>query len=173
VTLQVDQTPAPDLSQAILATIDPAQGALVVSIDPNDRTVTLPTLQLAPGADHWHTAGELRPVTVTDTRAARPGWNVAGQSGDFTAGGELAFDARYLGWTPQVLSQAPGQQVQPGPAVPSGFTTGEGLSVSSVLGSAAAGAGAGTARLGAGLTLLLPTETAAGAYAAILTVTAI
>jgi surface-anchored protein len=175
VALNVEATdPGPGgASQTITATVDESQGALVISVDPDDRTVTLPTAQLGPAGDRLEAAGELRPVTVTDTRQDLPGWNAAGQVSDFSAGGQPGFAGRYLGWTPEVLSQADGQGVVAGVAVPPGFSAGNGIADSSVLGTAPAGSGRGTARLGAGLELELPTSTPAGTYTATLTLTAI
>jgi len=173
VTLAVEPAAGPNLSQLIVATIDEAEGALVVSVDPADRTVQLPVAELSTGGDRWQTTGQLRPVRVTDTRSAQPGWNVSGQVSDFTGGDAGGFDGKFLGWTPAVATQAEGQQVIAGPAVPSGFDSGSGLAASSVLGSAPAGAGRGTAELTAGLRLELPTETPPGTYTAILTLTAI
>lgn len=173
VALNVDEPGGePDLSQLIIATIDESDGTLVVSVDPDDRTVVLPTAQLSPSGDRWQAAGDLRPVTVTDTRAGAPGWNVSGQVGEFTgeAGG---FAGSYLGWRPEILSQAAGQGVEPGAAVPPGFEGGDGLATSRGLGLAPIGQGLGTARLGAGLELHLPTQTQAGEYTATLTLTAI
>jgi surface-anchored protein len=173
VTLHVDEPGGePDLSQLIIATIDESDGVLVVSVDPDDRTVVLPPAQLSPSGDRWQTAGDLRPVTVTDTRAGAPGWNVSGQVGEFT-GESGSFAGSFLGWSPEVLSQAAGQGVEPGAVVPSGFEGGDGLATSRGLGSAPSGDGLGTARLGAGLALQLPTQTPPGEYTATLTLTAI
>ncbi|MEN3614883.1 choice-of-anchor M domain-containing protein [Plantactinospora sp. ZYX-F-223] len=171
VTLNVEDAGAPAASQTIKVTVG-AQGALVVSVDPGDRTVNLPAATLSPAGDRWQSSGALRPVTVTDTRPGEPGWNVAGQLSDFTAG-QTRVSGKYLGWTPTVLAQAEGQGVAAGPTVTPGFTAGNGLAASSVLGTAPAGDGRGTARLGAGLNLELPTDTAAGQYVATLTLTAI
>lgn len=172
VTLDVADVGPPASAQTITVTIDGAQGGLVVSVDPDDRTVRLPVAALSPSGDRWQSVGDLRPVTVTDTRPGAPGWNVAGQLGDLTAGA-VRVGGRYLGWTPTVLAQAGGQGVVAGPAVLPGFASGNGLAASSMLGSAPAGDGRGTARLGAELRLELPTETAAGQYSATLTLTAI
>jgi surface-anchored protein len=163
----------PGGSQSITATVREADGALVLSVDPNDRTVALPATTLSAAGDRLEAAGALRPVTVTDTRAATPGWNASGQISAFTADGGVNFGGKHLGWTPQVLAQAGGQGVVAGPVAPPGFTSGNGLSAGAVLGSAPAGSGRGTARLGAELRLELPTETAAGTYTATLTLTAI
>ncbi|MFY1692930.1 choice-of-anchor M domain-containing protein [Plantactinospora sp. WMMB782] len=171
VTLNVEDAGTPAASQTIRVTVG-AQGSLVVSVDPDDRTVNLPAAMLSPAGDRWQSTGDLRPITVTDTRPGSPGWNVAGQLGDFTAG-QNRVGGKYLGWAPTVLAQAQGQGVVAGPNVTPGFATGNGLAASSVLGTAPAGDGRGTARLGAGLSLELPTDTAAGQYVATLTLTAI
>jgi surface-anchored protein len=175
VTLRVG-TPDPGpggASQTITARVDESQGALVISVNPDDRSVVLPVAQLGPAGDRLEAAGELRPVTVTDTRSGAPGWNAAGQLGDFRADGGAVLGGKYLGWVPSVLSQADGQGVVAGAAVPPGFSSGNGLAGSSVLGTAPAGSGRGTARLGADLKLELPTQTQAGTYTATLTLTAI
>lgn len=163
----------PGASQSITATVREADGALVLSVDPNDRTIALPAATLGAAGDRLEAAGALRPVTVTDTRAAKPGWNASGQVSAFTASAGGSFGGKYLGWTPQVLGQASGQGVVAGPVAPPGFTSGNGIAGGAVLGSAPAGGGRGTAQLGAQLRLELPTETAAGTYTATLTLTAI
>lgn len=94
VSLHVHESGEPDLSQQIITTIDEEAGALVVSVDPDDRTVQMSTAELADSADRWASTGELRPVTVTDTRVDAPGWQVSGHSGDF-AGDAGEVDARY------------------------------------------------------------------------------
>lgn len=163
----------PGGSQSIVATVREADGALVLSVDPHDRTVQLPATTLAATGDRLEAAGALRPVTVTDTRAARPGWNASGQISAFAAGGGAGFGGEHLGWIPQILAQASGQGVVAGPVAPPGLTSGNGIAGGAVLGSAPAGGGRGTARLGAELRLELPTETGAGTYTATLTLTAI
>ncbi|WP_213451385.1 choice-of-anchor M domain-containing protein [Rhizomonospora bruguierae] len=172
VTLHVDDAGSPAPSQRITVTVDGTQGALVVSVDPDNRTVMLPAAVLSSAGDRWESSGDLRPVTVTDTRPGAPGWNVAGQLSDFVSGA-ARVGGKYLGWAPTVLTQADGQGVLAGPAVAPGFAAGNGLAASSLLGSAPVGVGRGTARLGAGLTLELPTDTGAGQYTAMLTLTAI
>ncbi|RKN33862.1 hypothetical protein D7044_08920 [Micromonospora musae] len=176
VTLWVAFPPEePGTSQTITASIDETQGSLVISVNPDDRAVVLPPAQLGPAGDRWESNGELRPVTVTDTRAGQPGWSASGQvPADFTGPDAATFSAGYLGWTPQVLAQGSGQGVVAGPQVaPYVVGTGGGLGNSAVLGSAPGGAGRGTAQLGASLRLSVPTETAAGTYTATLTLTAI
>ncbi|MCZ7418675.1 MULTISPECIES: choice-of-anchor M domain-containing protein [unclassified Micromonospora] len=176
VTLWVAFPPQdPGTSQTITASIDETQGSLVISVNPDDRAVVLPPAQLNSAGDRWESIGELRPVTVTDTRAGQPGWSASGQiPADFVGPDGATFSAGYLGWTPRVLAQADGQGVVPGPEVsPYVVGVGGGLGNSAVLGSAPDGTGRGSAQLGAGLRLSLPTETAAGTYTATLTLTAI
>ncbi|QOC92503.1 choice-of-anchor M domain-containing protein [Micromonospora craniellae] len=161
-------------SQTITASIDPNQGALVISVDPNDRAVVLTPAQLSPAGDRWESTGSLRPVTVTDTRNGTPGWSASGQlPEDFTSPDGATFGAGHLGWTPQVVDQSANQGVVAGPTVEPAVGADGGLGSSAVLGSAPDGAGRGTATLSAGLRLHLPTETASGTYTATLTLTAI
>lgn len=169
VTLDVDGPSAPDASQIITALLDDADGALLLSVDPDDREVQLTQLTLNGVADAFTASGELRPVRVVDTRAGKPGWNASGQSSDFTGSAGGTIDAAGLGWAPQVSAQSPGQGVTAGPTV----APGSGLGTSRTLATAPAGAGRGTATLGAGLDLEAPTSTEAGTYTAVLTFTAI
>lgn len=166
--------PVQETSEEIVATIpeDVGEGSLVISVDPEDRTVELP--EMSSQGDRLATAGELRPVTVTDSRATDPGWNISAQISDFTASeGDASFGGGFLGWSPTVESTTEGQDVTPGDPVESGFPSGEGLSVPRPLGSAAPGAGVGSAVLGAQLDLQIPVETESGTYTAVLTITAI
>ena len=89
------------------------------------------------------------------------------QVGDFTGG----LDGRYLGWSPTVVTAGAGATA--GPAVDSGFVSGNGLKDSSVLGSASAGHATGTGSIGAGLDLRVPATTDAGTYSTTLTLTAL
>lgn len=167
------QEPKPSVtSQTITATLDPSAGALVLSVDPSDREVVLPKASLSSAGDRWTSSGRLRPVTVTDTRSSKPGWQLSGQVSDF-GGAAGTFSGRFLGWIPGVLAQSGDQLVQPGTAVPSELAGGDGLATSSVLARADAGAGLGTARLGGELELGLPTTVQPGSYAAVLTFTLI
>ncbi|MEV6367174.1 choice-of-anchor M domain-containing protein [Micromonospora musae] len=165
----------PGAAQTITAAIDASAGALTISVNPDDRAVVLPPAQLSAAGDRWESVGELRPVTVTDTRGTNPGWSASGQiPQNFTSDGGASFSAGYLGWTPRVLGLAEGQSIAAGPEVtPYVMGSGGGLGSSALLGSASDGAGRGAARLGAGLRLSLPTETAAGTYTATLVLTAI
>ncbi|GAB7044191.1 MULTISPECIES: choice-of-anchor M domain-containing protein [Catenuloplanes] len=172
VTLRVTTTPPPGgTSKSVTASIDPSAGALVLSVLPEDRAITLPPAALSPGGDAWETGGALRPVTVTDTRAGAPGWSVSGQvSGGFRTGDGASFGAQHLGWTPTVVSQGAEQGVQAGPVATPG---GSGLGTGALLATAPAGQGRGTAKLDAQLRLSVPTETAAGTYTGTLTLTVI
>jgi surface-anchored protein len=163
----------PETSQLIVASISELGGTLVMSVDPDDRVVAMNPVALAATGDRLESTGDLRPITVTDTRPAAPGWNASGGLGNFTTVDGGDFEARYAGWTPAVASQAPGQGVVAGPLVPPGFESGTGLDGAARLASAPAGAGLGTAVLGAGLRLELPTQTPPGRYQAVLTLTAI
>ena len=122
----------------------------------------------------------MAPVTVTDTRAGAPGWNVTGQVGDFvgTVGGNR-INGQNLGWSPHPVSGSAsipvlwGPNVAPAPGVTAGDQGALGLKSSSLLGTASPVAGLGTAILGADLTLTAPTTTRPDRYTATLTLTAI
>jgi surface-anchored protein len=163
----------PESSQLIVASISELDGALVMSVDPDDRVVTMSPVELAATGDRLASTGELRPITVTDTRPAAPGWDASGSLGPFTTVDGESFGSRFAGWTPTVAAQAPGQGVVAGPPVPTGFESGTGLDGSARLAGAPDGIGLGTAVLGAGLRLELPTQTPPGQYQALLTLTVI
>lgn len=168
------EPPTEDASEEIVATIpeDTGEGSLLISVDPEDRTVQLP--EMTSLGDRLATSGELRPVTVTDSRETNPGWDVSAQVSEFTASeGDESFAGGFLGWSPTVASSTDGQDVTPGATVEPGFPSGDGLSVPRGLASAEEGAGTGSAVLGAGLDLQIPVETAPGTYTAVLTITAI
>jgi len=136
-----------------------------------DSASTLVNLGVAvENGDHFAAAGGLNPVRVTDTRLNAPQWAVTAQLSDFSAGAG-AVSGKYLGWTPTVLENDGGAVA--GAPVESGFISGNGLSVSSTLGSAAAGHARGSALLGADLALKLPVSVGAGTYNATLTLTAL
>ncbi|MEU4690181.1 choice-of-anchor M domain-containing protein [Actinoplanes sp. NPDC023714] len=163
-------------AKSITATINASEGALVISVDPGDRAVTLPAATLSAAGDRWESTGALKPVTVTDTRVAKPGWTATGQVADgFRTDDGKTFAGSYLGWTPTIVAQSDGQGVIAGPvAVP--YVPGQpgvGLGDSAALAAAPNGSGLGTARLDAQLKLSVPTNTAAGTYTGTLTLTAI
>ncbi|RJQ76318.1 Ig-like domain repeat protein [Pseudonocardiaceae bacterium YIM PH 21723] len=164
-------------SEQITTTV--TAGALVISVA--NTNVTLPSPTLTADASKLTTAGELNPITVTDTRAGNPGWNVSGQVNDFADGQSHAINGGNLGWTPKIVNKLPvqnitaGPAVQPADAIQPGATPGNGLGIASsrTLATAAAQGGTGTANLGADLALNVPTSTVAGTYTATLTLTAI
>ena len=165
--------PDDPLSQRITVHLDGGDGTLVVTVDPADRQVTMSPLALAPSGDRWTSTGELRPITVSDSRISRPGWNVAGQVGAFTSVVD-DFGANHLGWSPAIPSQAAGQGATPGATVDPSDLPGAGLATSRALASAPPGAGRGTAVLGGGLDLDLPANRGElGTYSALLTLTVI
>jgi surface-anchored protein len=163
----------PHASQQITVPVTTDAGALILSVDADDRDVMLTDAFLAPSGDRLASDGSLRPITVTDTRPTRPGWNVSGQVTDFATSTGDRFSGHCLGWTPTVLTSAPQQNVVPGATVAPGFPDGPGLAAGATLATAAPGTGLGTARLGGELRLELPTQTPPGTYRAVLTLTAI
>ncbi|MEU4619568.1 choice-of-anchor M domain-containing protein [Actinoplanes sp. NPDC023801] len=163
-------------AKSVTATINASEGALVISVDPENRAVALPAAVLSAAGDRWESTGALKPVTVTDTRAAQPGWTASGQVADgFKTEDGKTFTGGYLGWTPSITQQGSQQGVIAGPvAHPYGTVQPyTGLGGSAVLASAPNGKGLGTAQLDAALKLSVPTDTAAGTYTGTLTLTAI
>ncbi|MER6797623.1 Ig-like domain-containing protein [Amycolatopsis mediterranei] len=154
-------------------------GELLISVA--NQNVTLPSPVMLPDASMLQTSGNLNPVTVTDTRAGNPGWNVSGQATDFGDGASHAINAGNLGWTPSIVDKVAAQNVTAGPAVNpaaaiapgTAAPAGAGLAGSRTLATAAANGGNGTAHLTAGLSLNVPTSTVAGTYTSVLTLTAI
>lgn len=157
--------PAGDGTETVTTTIPQAPGEFAWTIEGADHAVDLGAA-INHGA-YWQATGDLKPVSVSDTRAGRPAWSISGQVGDFTGG----LDGRYLGWSPTVVTAGAGATA--GPAVDSGFVSGNGLKDSSVLGSASAGHATGTGSIGAGLDLRVPATTDAGTYSTTLTLTAL
>ncbi|GIF96731.1 Ig-like domain-containing protein [Catellatospora citrea] len=164
-------------SQTISTTVE--SGALVISVA--NSNVTLPSPVLTADAAMLTTNGGLNPITVADTRAGNPGWNVAGQVSDFVDSDSHVINGANLGWTPRVIDRfavqtitagpvvAPANAIAPGASAPAGV----GLASSRTLATASPLAGLGTAHLGADVLLYVPTSTVAGTYTATLTLTAI
>ena len=146
------------------------QGGLTMSVA-SSAAVVLPAPVLTGDASALSTSGDINPVTVTDTRAQSPGWNVVGQVGDFSNGTGGTIAAGSLGWAPKVIDSATGQNVTPGPLIAP--NTAGGLGTAQQLATAPTGSARGTAHLGATLNLLAPTTTPLGTYTATLTLTAI
>jgi hypothetical protein len=135
-------------------------------------TVATGTVNLTPNSVGTSAAGNLNPVTVSDTRNTFPGWQVTGQEGTFTGSGTAAagtISGNQLGWTPTDTSLGTSVTLGPtvAPASPGLGTT------AGVLAQAAAPNGTGTSVLGASLLLAIPSSTPAGPYAGTLTITAI
>lgn len=121
-------------------------------------------------------SGQLGSITVTDTHQSDSlvAWSLTGQTTDFTAGTK-SFSGKYLGWTPALVGStnagAAGVAVVGGTAA-SAVTSG--LKTASVLASvstAAAASGTATTTTGATLNLAVPSNTPAGSYTAVLTLT--
>ncbi|HEX4834692.1 MAG TPA: Ig-like domain-containing protein [Trebonia sp.] len=114
--------------------------------------------------------GTANTVEVQDSRNTYPGWNVTGQSSDFTepastpAGDIPGSD---LGWKP---TGTPLDGATLGPVVAAGAP---GLGAAALLASAAAGNGFGNSDLGTDLTLNIPNNAPPGVYGATLTLTAL
>lgn len=165
----VDPEPEPlEGEQNITTTVEQGEGQLTMTIG-DDAQVTLPAPQL--DGDRLSSEGDLDPVTVSDTRAGAPGWDTTAQVSEFSS--ETAeFEGKFLGWTPEVVSST-ATGVVAGEAVAPGFESGTGLSEPRQLAGAPEGSGAGSSVLGAGLSLEIPADTAAGTYTATLTLTTI
>jgi ABC-type phosphate transport system substrate-binding protein len=147
-----------------LTTTVPATGAFTLTVDTTD------TVTLTVGGNNATAA--TTPITVSDTRNTSPGWSVSGQAADFTGNGTAAdasISGNQLGWTPTGTSLGTGVTLggTVAPAAPGLGAT------AAVLASAPAGTGAGTSKLGADLTLAIPSEAVAGDYTGALTVTAV
>ncbi|SDU72990.1 hypothetical protein [Jiangella alkaliphila] len=167
--LNEDVDPEPvEGTQEITTTVEQGEGQLTMTIG-DDAQVTLPAPQL--DGDRLSSEGDLDPVTVSDTRAGAPGWDTTAQVSEFSTG-SAAFEGKYLGWTPAVVSST-ATGVVAGATVAPGFSEGTGLSEPRQLAGAPAGSGTGSSQLGAGLSLEIPSDTAAGTYTATLTLTTI
>jgi hypothetical protein len=155
-------------TETITQTI-PASGVFKLTV--NDHAVVQMTRPKVNGATE-SSHGTLTPAQVTTSRNTVPGWTVSGQVGTFSSSGGHTFPGSDLGWTPAVLSQTtPASGVHFGPVVAPGVTPG--LTAASTWAKATAGAGIGTTRLGAKLTLVIPSTTPPGTYHATFTVSAI
>lgn len=157
----------------LASTVSP--GSLVISVPDTEATLPSPTLN---GTGTLLTStGQLQPITVTDNRSNDPGWTLSGEiSGP--AQGATGFDGEYLGWTPSLVGESPGQKivlgltVKPGPDPGSGSGL-FGLDQPQILAFTTGGVGLGSAHISATLTLDLPTTVRAGTYSVTLTLTAI
>ncbi|WP_395245759.1 hypothetical protein ACGGZK_08110 [Agromyces sp. MMS24-K17] len=155
--------------QAIAVTV-PAQapGELIWSLEGTSALVDLGVAEEQ--LDHFTASGEIVPIRVQDTRAGNPEWSLTAQVSDFKAGGETV-SSKYLGWTAKVLDNSGGAVA--GSPVPSGYESGDGLSVARTLASAPDGHARSASVVGADLDLKLPLETPRGTYTATITLTAL
>ncbi|MFT3854494.1 MAG: hypothetical protein QM733_17410 [Ilumatobacteraceae bacterium] len=122
---------------------------------PGRGNATLTPFGLSATGDRWESDGELRSITIVDTRQSQPGWSTSAQLADFEPD-TPALTAAHLGWQPTVSATSPGQTVQPGSAVASVLDGGPGLADPAVLATAVPGASRGTATIGAHLHLAAP-----------------
>ena len=151
-----------------VAVPEASPGEFAWRIDSTDGLVDLGTATAE--LDRFSATGSLNPIVVTDTRIGGSAWSISAQVGDFTDG-STSFSGKYLGWTPKVITEGAGAVA--GAAVVSGYESGDGLSVTSTLGSAADGHPRGSGTIGADLELTVPLEVLSGTYAAELTLTAL
>jgi hypothetical protein len=148
-----------------------APGALALSVAGSN--VNLPPLTLNATSTLFAAAGPIQTVTVTDTRAGAPGWALSGQVANFASGAN-AINAENLGWVPNLVNKGDGLKVNLGGSVApaNGVAPSDGgalgLKTSRTLATAT---GLGTAQIGADLSLVAPTSTAAGTYTGVLTLT--
>jgi len=147
----------------------PAPGEFGWTIDGHNGLVDLGTAEEKDGG-YFEATGAINPIAVSDTRMSLAPWSISASSSDFR-GGDVTFSGKNLGWTPRVLKAGAGATA--GASVESGFSGGEGLASSRVLGSATQGHDRGAATLGADLDLKIPLEVAKGSYRATLTITAL
>ena len=168
------------LGQEIVVTV-PAGALTIVLDDGADGQIDLGTAEISPEGDLLTASGQMDAVLVTDTRAGDPGWTASGIVTDFSNGTD-AVNGYNLGWVPAVLESSANQVgIAAGPSVTAGTEgtatstpgPGIGLESSRVLAVTQPGAGNGTAKLGAALSLNIPTDVSAGSYAATLTLTVV
>jgi hypothetical protein len=163
-----------DISATVVA------GALTISVDSDQVDLGVATINAA--GDLFVAVGALSPVTITDTRAGDAGWSSSGQVADFVGANDAAhrINAYNLGWTPAVVAVAAHQSgLSVGAAVlPAALEPGHdpsdpalGLGSARDFATAAAGAGTGTAKIGAALTLHIPTDALPDTYTGRLTFT--
>lgn len=146
-----------------------APGEFGWTIDGNNGLVDLGTAEDHNG-EYFGAAGQINPITVTDSRRSLAPWSISASVGDFKDGAKT-FSGAYLGWTPKVAAAGAGAVASP--AVASGYAGGQGLSISRALGYASQGHSKGTAKLGADLDLKIPNAIDKGSYRATLTITAL
>jgi hypothetical protein len=154
-------------SETINVNVPLSEGVFTITVSPGAVQLT----DAVNNGTFFESTGSLSPVTVSDARQqSKPGWSVSGQVSDFASGAK-SFVGNKLGWTPQITSPNNANDVTAGAPIAAGATPG--LKQGGALASALASHGFGTTVLGAALDLQIPVDTAAGAYSAVLTVTAV
>jgi surface-anchored protein len=157
----------------LTTTLAEEQGILAISVDEGARDVTLTDLELNSSADRYVATGAVGAIRVTDTRSEDLGWTASGRVRAFTSVDGDTIPGANLGWTPKVVSSAPGQTVVAGDAVSGSLSGGEGVAAWRTLGQAGPGGGRGSAELGADLVLEAPTTLPAGTYQGLMLLTVI
>jgi hypothetical protein len=156
-------------SETINVNVPASEGVFTMTVD--QASASLGTAVLDSTNTFFTASGSLGTVTVSDGRnQSKPGWHITGQVGNFSDGTHT-IDGNSLGWAPKITTPNAAADVVAGPAVAAGSNPG--LAQGSGLASAGAAKGLGTTVLGADLSLKVPSSTAAGAYSATLTITAV
>jgi hypothetical protein len=169
VTVTVNPAGSNTGTETINVNVPQSEGVFVMTV--SATPVQMSDAVLSSDSTHFTSTGTLGAVTVSDGRnQSKPGWRISGQVSDFT-GGTTTIDGNSLGWAPTISTPNAANDVVAGSAVTAGSNPG--LKQGSGLASAAAAKGLGTTVLGAALSLSVPSSTAAGAYSATLTITAI
>lgn len=168
-TVNVTVTSGDVQTETINVNVPHTEGVFTMSV--STTPVHLSDAVLSADNTTFESTGQLGSVQVSDGRnQSQPGWNISGQVSDFSNGTQ-SFSGNDLGWTPTITTPNAAHDVVAGPAVLAGANPG--LKQGSGLASAAVAKGLGTTVLGAGLDLKVPSNTAAGAYSATLTITAV
>ncbi|MFD2797070.1 Ig-like domain repeat protein [Promicromonospora vindobonensis] len=157
--------PVPPQDTEITVTIPASAQGLRFTVSPGGVALAQAELD----GEQFVATGTLQEVRVTDTRTDRKQWTLNGRTSDFDGPGEATIDGSALGWKPELVGTGnagtAGTEVTPG--------AGGGLSADKPLAQALAGVTQSDTRVGAGITLRAPADTAAGDYAATLTLTLI
>ncbi|MFI9488512.1 HtaA domain-containing protein [Promicromonospora sp. NPDC052451] len=152
-------------------------GAFTWTVVGGPGAVSLGTAEAGAGA--LTATGDLKQVTVSDTRTGGPAWSISATATDFVATGASSgssagstassFPGSSLGWSPSVTANTGGAAA--GPVVHAG--TGSGLTAGATLVSAPTGHAPGSVTADAALDLRIPLDTPPGDYASVLTLTAV
>ena len=185
-TSESDSSKSASVSCTVSAadTATPGSGVQVITASVAGHPLTLVVPSNAPvvlnpvaltGVDQV-TSGSLNPVSVVDSRGTAAGWDLTGQSSDFSSeAGRILADN--LGWRPaasKYVGSLPtdddsASAVSAGPVV----VPGSGLGTAKTLCKAEVGHSAGSFTCSGGLDLGVPGASRAGTYSAVLTLTLI